>query len=437
MEMNSTTLDSRRLLITGANGYIGRRLVHAAHLRGFEVVAAVRDPHGFAPEDCVAVRRFDLTLAHDVGDSLSGVDAVIHLAAILGEDSKPADADEDRNVSGTRRLIEAARKHGVSRFVFLSSQSAAPDSPTRYGRSKWQIEQLLTGPGECSVRTGLVSGGPARGVYGVLFRMAKRFPVLPVIRPGAPVYPIHVDDLCQGLLSLVQQKSPHVKLMRLAASASMPFGEYVRTLARNRLGKRLRLLAIPPRLILALSRLTEAVPLLPTVSRERVLGLIALRPMEIDSIPAPPDATPSRDVAQALAAEGLRRRLLVEARVLMSYALGSGVPPGVLRRYVRAVLAENDHSPIDFSCCVRMWPALLRTIEPVGQAEHRLGRRLAIATRIVEMTRVGAPRFHNYRERSRWMVWPALLWLLTVEALLLPLRWVARRFASRRGRGTD
>ena len=123
--------------------------------------------------------------------------------------------------------------------------------------------------------------------------------------------------------------------------------------------------------------------------------------------------------------------------MLMSYALGSGVPPGVLRRYVRAVLAENDHSPIDFSCCVRMWPALLRTIAPVDQAEHRLGRRLAIATRIVEMTRVGAPRFHNYRERSRWMVWPALLWLLTVEALLLPLRWVARRFASRRGRGTD
>ena len=437
LEMNATTIDSRRLMITGANGYIGRRLVCVARLRGFEVVAAVRNPRGFPPLDGVSVRQFDLTRAQDVEEPWPEVDAVIHLAAIVAEDSKPADADEDRNVSGTRRLVEAARKHGVGRFVFLSSQSAAPDSPTRYGRSKWEIEQMLTGPGECSVRTGLVSGGPPRGVYGVLFRMAKRFPVLPFIRPGAPVYPIHVDDLCQGLLSLVEEKSPPVALMRLAASASMPFGEYVRTLARNRLGKRLRLLAVPPRLILALSRLTAAVPLLPTVSRERVLGLIALRPMEIDSIPAPPRATPPRNVAQALAAEGERRRLLVEARVLMSYVLGSNVPPGVLRRYVRAVLAEDDRGPIDFSCTVRTWPALLRTIEPVGEAEQRLGRRLAIATRIAEMTPLAAPRFHNYRDRSRWIVWPALVWLLTVEAALLPLRWVSRRFAGRRGTGTD
>ena len=167
-----------------------------------------------------------------------------------------------------------------------------------------------------------------------------------------------------------------------------------------------------------------------------LLGLIALRPMEIDSIPAPPDATPSRDVAQALAAEGHRRRLLLEARVLVSYVLGSNIPPGVLRRYARAILAEEDRGPIDFSCIVRMWPALLRTIEPVGAAEQRLGRRMAIATRIAEMTPQGAPRFHSYRDRSRWIVWPALIWLLTVEATLLPVRWVARRF-DRRGTGTD
>ena len=134
---------------------------------------------------------------------------------------------------------------------------------------------------------------------------------------------------------------------------------------------------------------------------------------------------------------GHRRGLLVEARVLMSYVLGSNVPPGVLRRYVRAVLAEDDRGPLEFSRVVRRWPALLRTIEPGCQTQQRLGRRLAIATRIVEMTPLGAPRFHNYRDRSRWIVWPALLRLLTVEAILLPPRWVARRFANRRGTGTD
>lgn len=135
-------------------------------------------------------------------------------------------------------------------------------------------------------------------------------------------------------------------------------------------------------------------------------------------------------------AQGQRRALLGEARVLLSYVLGSDVPPGVWRRYVRAVLAEDDRGPIDFSRVVRMWPALLRTVEPGCQAQQRLGRRLAIATRIGEMTPLGAPRFHNYRDRSRWIVWPVLLRLLTVEAMLLPVRWVARRLADRRGPGT-
>jgi len=124
---------------------------------------------------------------------------------------------------------------------------------------------------------------------------------------------------------------------------------------------------------------------------------------------------------------------LLEARVVASYIHGSNVAPGVLRRYVRAVRAEDDHRPIDFSWSVRAWPAILRTIEPIGHAENRLRRRLSIATRIVEMTRSGAPRFHNYRDRSRWIVWPALLWLLTVEAILLPLRWIAGRLADRGG----
>ena len=138
-----------------------------------------------------------------------------------------------------------------------------------------------------------------------------------------------------------------------------------------------------------------------------------------------------------LAGEGHTRRLLVEARVVASYVLGTSVPPGVLRRYVRAVLAEEDRGPIDFSCSVRRWPALLRTIEPVGGTQKRLGRRLAIATRIVEMTRSGASRFHSYRQRSRWIVWPSLLWLLAVEAILLPLRWVASRIAGRRETRAD
>lgn len=423
----------KRLLITGASGYIGRRLVRVARARGHGVVAAVRDPRRIAPAEGVAVHAFDLTRADDLDPMLTGIDGVIHLAAILSGDSRPAGADEDLNVNGTRRLVEAARRRGVRRFVFLSSQSAAADSPTDYGRSKWEIERMLTRDGECSVRTGLVSGGSPRGLYGVLFRLSKRLPALPIVRPGAPVYPVHVDDLCAGLLSLAEEGPEPPKLMRIAAAQSMPFGAYIRALARHRLGRRVRLLPIPARLILILSRVTEIVPLLPTVSAERVLGLMALRPMDPHSIPTPPAAPPLRDTFEALKAEGRRRRLLAEAQTLMRYVLQARAPRGAARRYVRAVLATDDREPLDFPTAVRAWPRLLRATEPLLTAEgDRLRTRLALATRIVEMTPAAAPVFHNYRDRPRSLAWLALGWVVAVEALLLPFRWVATRLRRRR-----
>jgi NADH dehydrogenase len=419
---------ARRLLITGASGYIGRRLVHAALARGFEVVATVRDPRRMSEATGLTVRAFDLTRPDEAGTLVDGVDSVIHLAAIIAESSRPAGADEDLNVSGTRRLLDSARRGAVRRFVFLSSQSAAEDSPTDYGRSKWEIEQMLTGDGECSVRTGLVSGGPPRGVYGVLFRLTRRLPVIPFIRPGAPVYPIHVDDVCEGLLSLVEDGPAPPRLLRLAARESVTFGAYVRTLAARRLGRRIRLLPIPARLVLLLSRMTEILPFLPTVSGERVRGLMALRPMDSAAIPAPPGAPVPRDVFDALDREGRRRRLLSEGQRLTRYVLGRRAPRGVLVRYVRALLAEQDHEPIDppGSC-------LLRLTEPVFAArDDRLRLRLAIATRIVEMTPDAAPLFHNYRARPRWLAWLTLVWIVAVEAVFLPTRWIATRLKTGR-----
>ena len=131
-------------------------------------------------------------------------------------------------------------------------------------------------------------------------------------------------------------------------------------------------------------------------------------------------------ITGALAAEGLRRRLLAEGRTLARYVVGSPVPAGVLRRYTRAVLAEDDREPLGLSLVVQACPRLLRWSEPVG-ATGRLRKRLALATRIVEMTPQAAPLFHNYEDRPRLVVWMMLAWLVAIEALLLPFRLIRGR----------
>ena len=116
----------------------------------------------------------------------------------------------------------------------------------------------------------------------------------------------------------------------------------------------------------------------------------------------------------------------------MRYVLGASVPRGAVRRYVRAVRAEEDREPIDLGAVVHAWPRLLRASEPVGRSrQERMRRRLGLATRIVEMTTPAAPVFHNYRERPRWIAWGALIAIVALEALVLPLRWIATHLRPR------
>ena len=110
-----------RILITGAAGKIGNILREG--LRGRYAVLrlsdiAALDPAG-AGEEIVRADLADLT---EVEDAMRGVDCVVHLGAIAGEDSW--DKILPNNVIGTWNVFEAARRHGVGRVVYASSHHA-------------------------------------------------------------------------------------------------------------------------------------------------------------------------------------------------------------------------------------------------------------------------------------------------------------------------
>jgi nucleoside-diphosphate-sugar epimerase len=120
-----------KALVTGANGFLGRRVVKALLARGVEVRALVRpaarlDALGWPSS--VEVFRADLRSSRDLRGAFDGVDVALHLAAVVsgGEDAQFAGT-----VAGTERLLDAMAASACRRLVLCSTFSVYDFSSTR------------------------------------------------------------------------------------------------------------------------------------------------------------------------------------------------------------------------------------------------------------------------------------------------------------------
>lgn len=108
-----------KVLLTGATGFLGRRLVQRLAREGYELRALVRKPSAAEPLKAlgVEVASGDLIDSRSVSMAISGMDVVIHAAA--GTSGSPEDAAA--TVEGARNVLESCRIHRVGKLIYLSS----------------------------------------------------------------------------------------------------------------------------------------------------------------------------------------------------------------------------------------------------------------------------------------------------------------------------
>ena len=151
------------LLVTGATGFLGSAVVQHLAEAGLPVRATVRNPEraSILPEQVERVRA-DLADEGSLVEAMQGCDGVFHLAASLGP--QPEDTRRS-NVDGTARVLSAAERAGVRRFVYTSSSAAIV---TADGLVSEQAENrtAMTDPYSTtkSEAEGLVLAAAARGL---------------------------------------------------------------------------------------------------------------------------------------------------------------------------------------------------------------------------------------------------------------------------------
>jgi nucleoside-diphosphate-sugar epimerase len=375
-----------KLAITGASGYIGQRLTDLAIERGHEVVALTRHRPGRRDAGWLP---FDL---RDAGSARLPDDAqwLIHLAAVTHE-NEMGKVDE---LSAVRHLIAAS----ASKVVFVSSQAAGADAPTAYGRTKWAIERIVLDGGGVVVRPGQVYGGQERALFGSLVSVIRKVPILPALLPSPRVQPVHVDDLCDALLRCVEAPSiPSGSIFRVGAVEPITFTKFLDAIARVRVEKRRVFLPVPAGIFTILIRLAG-----PRVSARlginRIASLLALEPMATEHDLKTLGVT-LRPLEEGLRGRNFeRRKLISEARALLTYVLRD-VPCGsALKRYIRAMDELRRAKPLELPRWALRYPVTLALFEVRGSNE--LKWRLQAALSLAEATPQGASRLLGVSDKT-------------------------------------
>ncbi len=199
------------LLLTGATGSIGSRLLPLLLERGEEVRCLVREPRK------LGARRVDVQIAlGDLGEmsdpylvrqALRGVDTVIHLAASIRD--QPPKRIEELNGLATVRLLRAAERSGVERFHFFSALDAQAAQRTRFFRAKWVAEEaVLSSPLQTTVFAPSIVYDHS-DPWITLLRRFSFLPVLPVSGDGqARFQPIWAADVARCVAGALDATEP-------------------------------------------------------------------------------------------------------------------------------------------------------------------------------------------------------------------------------------
>jgi UDP-glucose 4-epimerase len=300
-----------RVAVTGANGFVGRRVVAALAAAGTPVRAVVRPGASAVPASAgVDVHRLG-TRGWDA--ALDGCDGVVHLVARTHQLHEATGTDVEAayravNVDLTVDLLAAAQRAGVRRLVLMSSVKAVgesrdapydersvPQPQDAYGRTKLAAEQLVhAAPLDTVVlRPPLVHGPGVLGNVRRLLAALSRGVPLPLGRATARRSLVHVDNLADAVRVSLDHPAATGRTYFVADAEVLSVRELVEELAAG-LGRPARLVPVPPGALLAAGRLARR--------GEEVERLV--RPLVLDTAPLRAELAWSPPLR---AHEGLRR----------------------------------------------------------------------------------------------------------------------------------
>jgi uncharacterized protein YbjT (DUF2867 family) len=263
-----------KILVSGATGYVGSRLVPRLAASGHEVVCMVRDaaraPRGMAESARLVVA--DALQPESLTAAMRGIDVAYYLIHSI---SAPGGDFQQRDLNAAHNFALAARQAGVSRIIYLGGLASESPEMSQHLKSRHETGEVLRnfGPPVTEFRAGIIVGNGSVS-FELIRYLTERLPIM--ICPRWVItrtQPIAIDDVLDYLLAALESSESAGQVIEIGGAAVETYRSMMLTYARTR-GLRRWLLRVPiltPRLSSYWLRLVTPLPT--SIARPLIEGL--------------------------------------------------------------------------------------------------------------------------------------------------------------------
>ncbi|MEA2475266.1 MAG: hypothetical protein QOE06_3181 [Thermoleophilaceae bacterium] len=247
------------ILLTGATGNVGSALLARLVADRQRVRCLVREPRELGPDRVrVQIALGDLADPASFRNALRGVKTVVHLAAAIRD--QPRASIEELNAVATLRLLRAAERTGVERFVFFSALGASQHERARFFRAKALAEEAVE---RAEIPSVVFAPSIVYSPRDPWIRLLERMSLLPVMLISgsgqARYQPIWADDAAAAVMgALHAPENGGARRYELAGPDTLSYDDMAR-LTLEALRRRRRLVHLPLPLVRSGLRAVEAV----------------------------------------------------------------------------------------------------------------------------------------------------------------------------------